>query len=150
MRDIMELIRAWVPFLLVIPLTMGLLEWIGKPRVDSSGRRVIDESKAAHRGIIWVGEVAALLFVICLAVAGAVMGSLSSALTSSILNLLGLSLGNDSKFAATVGAILGAFGGFVTGALATSFLFAVFAIERNTRRAAAFLERLESEKLRAS
>jgi hypothetical protein len=146
MREAIELIRVWIPFVVPTLIAMVWLEWVGKRQGDSKRGEVIYESKPLHLGIIWLAESVAVLFVFGLTLVGAIMGSVSSGLASAILVSLGFELGNNPKIAAIVGAVIGGCCGFLTGALATSFLFAITAIEKNTRRTAAYLERLAQSK----
>lgn len=125
-------------FILAGGLIIAFAKWaMGARRVDESGYEVVGGGGGMRRAIIRIGEFAAILFVISSTLLGAVFAGTYS---YALFGVMGG--GGDPRSSAVATALLGAAAGFLSAALATAPLFAVSAIEQNTRRTAAFLERL--------
>ena len=80
-----------------------------------------------RRGIIMFAEAVAVVQVILFTALGAVLGDIYSGMTSHLTV-------QDKQSAETFGAFLGGFAGFASSAIFMGMIFAIGAIERNTRR----------------
>lgn len=114
--------------------------WFGARNVDESGCEVVGESGGLRRAVVRVGEAAAIIFVVLLTLIGALSSGMYNFMLTSILNTSGLHV--DPHISATIAAVFGGVSGFLIASMFAAPLFVVSSIEENTRRTAAFLERL--------
>jgi hypothetical protein len=125
-------------------LVIALVKWIGARKTDIAGFEIVRPGGGMRRGIIRIAEGVSLLLIVVSTLIGAVLGATQSYLISVLFR----AVSNDGIFSADpqaaviFAAISGAVGGFLLTALPFSFLFTLSAIELNTRRTAAMLERL--------
>jgi hypothetical protein len=131
-------------FIAVALILNAATRGVGARKKDESGFEVVEQSGGMGLGIIRIAEWAAILVVIGFTIAGAFSSAVFSYVFSSAVATLsneGL-LPRNPQATVAISAIVGAATGFLSGALLTAPVFALSAIEKNTRRSAALLERL--------
>ena len=143
-QDAFSILVLFVMVVLAVGLIIALAKWtVGARKTDASGYEIVGESGGMRRAIIRIAEAVAILLVIALTISGAFSSAIFSYFFSGVVTTLSREgLLPDPSVLVAVSAIVGAVTGFFSGALLTAPVFALSAIEKNTRRTAAFLERL--------
>jgi len=125
-------------------LVIAFVKWTGARKTDITGFEIVRPGGGMRRGIIRIAEGVAVLLIVGSTLIGAVLGAVQSYLIGGFIG--GISNGGlfntDPQMIVIFAATAGAIGGFLLTALPLSFLFTLSAIELNTRRTAAMLERL--------
>lgn len=136
---------VFILIVIAVILVVVFVKWfVGARRTDLSGFEIVRPGGGMRRGIIRIAEGVAILFVFLVTFLGALFSGTYSYFLSGYLGGLsdGVIFRTDPQSTVAIAAIFGAISGFLAGALLTAPLFALTAIELNTRRTAAMLERL--------
>jgi hypothetical protein len=116
--------------------------WYGARRTDMDGYEVVGQSGGMRRAIIRFAELAAVLVVLSMTLCGAILFTVYGYIFASALNISQGVSPKDPQVTLAISAVIGGVAGFLLAALFTAPIFVLSAIEKNTRRTAAFLERL--------
>jgi hypothetical protein len=144
-QNAMALIILILIIILAVGLVIALVKWgIGARRTDMSGFEIVPPGGGMRRGIIRIGEWAAILFVVLFTLLCAAISTIYSYVFSGFLG--GITNGEifrtDPQTVVALAAMWGGVSGFLIAALITAPVFVLSQIEMNTRRTAAMLERL--------
>jgi hypothetical protein len=141
----LEFLFVFILIVIAVILVIVFVKWIvGARRTDITGFEIVRPGGGMRRGIIRIAEGVAIVFVLLFTFFGALFsGSYSYFLWGYLGGISdGAIFRSDPQSTVVIAAIIGAISGFLSSALLTAPLFTLSAIELNTRRTAAMLERL--------
>jgi hypothetical protein len=129
---------------LVAGLAIALARWMlaSRRNKERESETIRHSGGALRRAIIRIGEAAAILAVVLATIIGALASSAYGHVIWPILQSLGLPVGNDPGSSAAWAAFGGGIISFLATSMITARLFALAAIEQNTRMTASLLEHI--------